>query len=62
MAAGIEALTAMMESDAEAASGVSWGRTRGKIGFHDGKVELERPAGATGLNCAELWLPSREGD
>jgi len=43
LAAGIEALTAMMESDAEAASGVSWGRTRGKIGFHDGKVELERP-------------------
>ena len=54
LAAGIETLGAMMEKDAEEACGprhargeerrgYRWGRTRGKIGFHGGKVEIERP-------------------
>ena len=54
LAAGIEALGAMMEADVEAACGPRhgrddkreahrWGRTRGRVGFHGGKVEVERP-------------------
>jgi putative transposase len=54
MAAGVEALGAMMEKDAEEACGVRhariegrrgyrWGRTQSKIGFHAGKVAVERP-------------------
>ena len=54
LAAGIEALGEMMQRDAaeacgarhsrvEARRGYRWGRTRGKIGFHGGKVEIERP-------------------
>src|ERR1700683_980659 len=59
LAAGIDALGAMMEKDAEEACGARharsegrrghrWGRTKGKIGFHAGKVAIERPAGAGG--------------
>ena len=54
LTAGIEALGTMMEQDAEQACGVRharsdgrrghrWGRTQGKIGFHAGKVSVERP-------------------
>ncbi|MEC5293739.1 IS256 family transposase, partial [Aurantimonas sp. C2-3-R2] len=54
LAAGMEALGTMMEADVEAACGPRhgrnekrhahrWGRTRGRIGFHGGKVEVERP-------------------
>ena len=54
LTAGIEALGTMMEKDAEEACGVRharsdgrrghrWGRTQGKIGFHAGKVAVERP-------------------
>jgi len=54
LAAGIEALGAMMEADVEAACGPRhervekrtanrWGSTRGAIGFHGGKVGVERP-------------------
>src|ERR1017187_272989 len=54
LAAGIDALGAMMEKDAEEACGARharsegrrghrWGRTQGKIGFHAGKVSVERP-------------------
>ena len=54
LAAGIEALGEMMETDAAQACGprhsriamrrgYRWGRTRGKVGFHGGKVEVERP-------------------
>jgi len=54
LAAGVEALNEMMEQDAAAVCGERhergerrkahrWGRTRGKIGFHGGKVEIERP-------------------
>ena len=70
LAAGIETLGAMMEADAEAASGPRhsrsadrlghrWGRTAGKIGFHAGKVAMERPR-VRGLDGKELPLPSWE--
>src|SRR5258708_24658398 len=70
LAAGIETLGAMMETDAEAACGPRhsrsadrlghrWGRTAGKIGFHAGKVAMERPRGR-GLDGKELPLPSWE--
>ncbi len=71
LAAGMEALGTMMEQDAEEACGPRhgrgdgrrghrWGRTQGKIGFHGGKVELERPR-VRGLAGKELALPSWEG-
>jgi len=70
LAAGIEALGTMMEKDAEAACGPRharregrrghrWGRTQGKIGFHAGKVEVERPR-VRDLAGKELALPSWE--
>jgi len=70
LAAGIEALSAMMEQDAEEACGPRhgrgegrrghrWGRTGGKIGFHGGKVEIERPR-VRGFAGKELALPSWE--
>jgi len=51
----IEALAEMMEADARDACGprhargkggkrIRWGKTKGKLGFHGGKVEIERPA------------------
>src|SRR5256884_2067528 len=70
LAAGIETLSAMMEADAEVACGPRhsrnedrrghrWGRTQGKIGFHAGKVVIERPR-VRGLNGKELPLESWE--
>jgi putative transposase len=70
LAAGIETLGAMLEKDAEEACGPRhargegrrghrWGRTRGKIGFHGGKVELERPR-VRDFDGQELSLPSWE--
>ncbi len=70
LAAGIEALGEMMEKDAaeacgsrhsraEARRGYRWGRTRGKIGFHAGKIEIERPR-VRELAGRELVLPSWE--
>jgi len=70
LAAGVEALAEMMEQDAAAACGKRhergeqrkahrWGRTRGKIGFHGGKVEVERPR-VRGLDGGEYVLPSWE--
>ena len=54
LAAGLEALGEMMEVDARTACGPRhgrgkdrtahrWGKTKGKIGFHGGKVEIARP-------------------
>jgi putative transposase len=68
LAAGVEALSTMLEQDAQEACGPRhtrgegrrghrWGRTRGKIGFHGGGVELERPR-VRGLDGKELQLPS----
>src|ERR1019366_2634129 len=70
LTAGIEALGTMMEQDAEEACGARharsdgrrghrWGRTRGKIGFHAGKVAVERPR-VRDLGGQELALPSWE--
>src|ERR1019366_7559727 len=54
LASGMEALADMMDDDAQAVCGPRharghdrrahrWGKTKGKIGFHGGKVEIERP-------------------
>src|SRR4030088_1368070 len=68
LAAGIETRGAMMEADAEVACGPRhsrsgrghrWGRTAGKIGFHAGKVAIERPR-VRGLNGKELPLENWE--
>jgi putative transposase len=68
LAAGIEALGTMMEKDAEEACGPRhgrgsgrrghrWGRTQGKIGFHAGKVDVQRPR-VRDLKGKEVVLPS----
>jgi putative transposase len=68
LAAGIDALGAMMEKDAEEACGARharseglrghrWGRTQGELGFHAGKVTVERPR-VRDLAGQELALPS----
>jgi putative transposase len=68
LAAGIEALGTMMEKDTEEACGPRhgrgsgrrghrWGRTQGKIGFHAGKVDVERPR-VRDLDGKEVVLPS----
>src|SRR3979411_1469333 len=68
LAAGLEVLSEMMERDAEEAGGprqgsggqrrgLRWGGTRGKIGFHGGKVDIERPR-VRELNGKEFSLPS----
>ena len=70
LTAWIEALGTMMEQDAEQACGARhargdgrrghrWGRTQGKIGFHAGKVAVERPR-VRDLAGRELALPSWE--
>jgi putative transposase len=70
LAAGIEALGEMMQRDAaetcgprhsraESRRGYRWGRTRGKIGFHGGKVDVERPR-VRDFAGRELALPSWE--
>jgi putative transposase len=54
LASGLETLREMMDDDAQAICGPRhargrqrrahrWGKTKGKIGFHGGKVEIERP-------------------
>jgi len=68
LAAGIKALGAMMEADVEAACGPRhervekrtanrWGSTRGAIGFHGGKVGVERPR-VRGVDGRGVALPS----
>src|SRR3974377_2561792 len=70
LAAGLEALAEMMEEDALAACGERherggrrkahrWGKTKGKIGFHGGKVETARPR-LRGFDGREQALPSWE--
>ena len=70
LAAGIEALGTMMEADVTAACGPRHGRnparrahrlgrTRGRIGFHGGKIEVERPR-VRGLDSREVKIPSWE--
>ena len=70
LAAGVETLSEMMDQDAEAVCGARhardegrrahrWGRTKGKIGFHGGKIEVERPR-VRGFDGEERTLPSWE--
>ena len=60
----------MMDHDAQAACGPRhsrgharqahrWGKTKGKIGFHGGKVEIERPR-LRGFDGKEQPVPSWE--
>jgi putative transposase len=70
LASGIEALCQMMDHDAHAICGPRharghgrrahrWGKTKGKIGFHGGKVEIERPR-LRDFEGKEQALPSWE--
>lgn len=70
LAAGIANLAEMMERDAVGLCGVRhardgsrrghrWGRATGKLGFHGGKVAVERPR-VRARGGAELALPSWE--
>src|SRR6266852_2087109 len=70
LAAGIEALGTMLENDAQEACGprhsrvegrrgYRWGRTQGKIGFHGGRVDIERPR-VRELGGKDMVLPSWE--
>ena len=69
LAAGLEALGALMEADATALCGPRhgrgsgrraqrWGQTEGPIGFHGGKVAVPRPRLRQGGQ--EVTLPSWE--
>jgi putative transposase len=68
LTAGIATLAEMMENDAAGLCGVRygradskdryrWGRTKGKLGFHGGKIELERPR-VRARDGGEIGLPS----
>jgi hypothetical protein len=70
LASGVEALAEMMDHDAQAICGPRhargherrahrWGKTKGKIGFHGGKVEIERPR-LRSFEGREQALPSWE--
>jgi putative transposase len=71
LASGIEALAKIMENDARMACGPRhargknrrahrWGKTNGKIGFHGGKVAIERPR-LRGFDGKEQPLPVGKG-
>ena len=71
LAAGIATLTEMMEGDAAGLCGPRhgrsttrrghrWGRAAGKLGFHGGKVAIDRPRVRACNNGAEMALPSWE--
>src|SRR3979490_2360249 len=68
LASGIEALSEMMAHDAQTACGPRhvrgpdrqahrWGKTKGKIGFHGGMIEIERPR-LRGFDGKGRGLPS----
>ena len=70
LASGMEALGEMMDRDAQAICGPRhargrdrrahrWGKTKGKIGFHGGKVEIARPR-LRGFDGKEQPVPSWE--
>ncbi|MBW7057989.1 IS256 family transposase, partial [Paracoccus bogoriensis] len=67
--AGLASLAQMLEEDATALAGAPharaadrpgyrWGRTKGALGFHGGKVEMERPRVRSKTTGKELALPS----
>ena len=68
LTAGLATLSGMMEEDTVRLcgqrhgrggdrAGHRWGKTKGKIGFHGGKVEVERPR-VRARDGAEMTLPS----
>jgi transposase-like protein len=68
LTAGIATLTAMMEEDAAKLCGARyrredgktasrWGKTKGKLGFHGGSVDVERPR-VRSRDGKEMTLPS----
>src|SRR5437870_13166018 len=70
LASGMEALAEMMDQDAQAVCGPRhargpdrqahrWGKTKGKIGFHGGNIEIERPR-LRSFEGKEQALPSWE--
>ena len=70
LTAGVTTLARMMDEDAttlcgrrhersEGRAAYRWGRTKGKIGFHGGKIEVERPR-VRGRAGAEVALASWE--
>src|SRR3954454_24533075 len=70
LASGMEALGEMMDQDAQTICGPRhargrdrrahrWGKTKGKIGFHGGKVDIERPR-LRGFDGKEHPVPSWE--
>jgi transposase-like protein len=70
LTAGVAALSTLMEKDAEEACGprhcrsgsrrgYRWGRTSGKIGFHGGGIDVERPR-VRAPGGKEIALPSWE--
>jgi putative transposase len=70
LTAGIATLANMMEEDAtrlcgprygrdDSKSAYRWGKTKGKVGFHGGKVEVDRPR-VRARDGQELALPSWE--
>src|SRR5258708_6544370 len=76
LTAGIAALGTMTETEGDEARGPRharvdgrrghrWGRTQGKIGFHAGKVAVERPRvrdlGGTRTHASELGRCGRGG-
>ena len=67
--AGLASLTQMLDEDAMALAGAPharaadkpgyrWGHTKGSLGFHGGKVEMERPRVRSKTTGKELTLPS----
>lgn len=76
LATGVATLAGMMEEDAsslcgprysreEGRDGHRWGRTRGKVGFHGGKVEIARPrvrARAGGEMALASWETAVSAD
>ncbi len=68
--AGMASLTQMLEEDTQQLGretphardadkpGYRWGHTRGRVGFHGGKVEMERPRVRSKTTGKELPLPS----
>jgi putative transposase len=70
LTAGLATLAGMMEEDAARLCGPRygrtegkdrhrWGKTRGRVGFHGGKVEIDRPR-VRARNGGEVVLPSWE--
>ena len=69
LVAGLSSLTQMLEEDARelageahardaAKPGYRWARTTGRVGFHGGKVALQRPRVRSKTTGKELALPS----